>query len=352
MQIHDYQAKQILKSYGLLVLPFEIVASPEEVPSALKKLGSLPVVIKPQVHGGTKESRVCRTVAEAKLYATCIIGRRTGPFQRAVHLLLLTKEENFQRQHELSFSIDRKRASYLLVLNGRKIFFTSKNDLVIGGEPFAFEFAKMAQVFLDCDLEEMQILLGETADQKLAVSEALMTVDDQALFRQRHLAVLKDSSQSFRSELGAAKWGFFCKSGGGEIGCIVSGEGIGEAIFDQLAYLESPAGLLISIGNDFSKRALIAALNLIASKSKVILVNLFAERVSTRMAACALIAAVSELRLKLPIVVRLEGEGKSEADRLFLQRTPPFYVARTLEEAICKASEEHFKSEVIVEEAR
>lgn len=315
MQIHEYQAKQILKGWGLNVPAFELVASTEELLGAAKKLGGYPLIVRAQVHGEGGEERTAETFDELIQHASSMLGSRTGSLQAVAHELLLTRPPTAEKSYELSWSIKALNASLEI-----------PEEIV----------ATVSKACEEHELETLRVTFM-LSEGDWAVTKVFMSVDEAALFRQRQWERFRDSSQSTKIDLQAARLGFFYKQLGGSIGCLCSGKGLSLAMAGLLEHYGREAGSILGIGEEFSKRRLESALQLAALKARTILIALVPGFMNCEVWAQGLIAAAHDLSLNLPVIVHLAGRASREAETLFLKAPKNFHFAKNLDEAARQA---------------
>jgi len=369
MNIHEYQAKKLLSQYGAPVSDGRVVLKPEEAKSAASELDGPIWVVKSQIHAGGrgkgkfKEAeagdaggvRVVKSVAEAadeagKMLGRTLVTHQTGPAGKQVNRVYVEDGSDIARELYLAVLVDRgtSRISFVCSTEGgmdieevaektpEKII-TFSVDPASGitefhGRRVAFglelEGAQIKQcvklvkilykMFIERDMEMLEINpLVVNGAGNLHCLDAKMGFDSNALYRQPDILALRDETEEDPKELAASKHDLNYIALDGEIGCMVNGAGLAMATMDIIKlYGASPANFL-DVGGGATKEKVTEAFKIITSDPNVkgILVNIFGGIMRCDVIAEGVVAAVKEVGLKVPLVVRLEGtnveEGKS-----------------------------------------
>ncbi len=361
MNIHEHQAKALLKRYGVAVPEGYPAFTPEEAAQAAAKLPGPVYVVKSQIHAGGRGKgkfeglgpdakggvRVVKSADEVRTNAEEMLNRvlvthQTGPHGRMVRRLYVEEGAQIARELYLSLLVDRETSWVSVVAStegGMDIeevahstpdeIHTLKIDPATGVFPhhgralaeiygFKGDLAKQAatllgqlyRAFVDTDMDMLEVNpLIVTADDKLRVLDAKVSFDTNALYRHPDIRELRDLSEEDEKEIEASKYDLSYITLDGEIGCMVNGAGLAMATMDIIKlYGMQPANFL-DVGGGASKEKVTHAFKIITADPAVkgILVNIFGGIMRCDIIAEGVIAAVKEVGLKVPLVVRLEG---------------------------------------------
>lgn len=379
MNIHEYQAKDLFRSYGVATTPAgKLAFTVEEAVDAAKSLGGGPWVVKAQVHAGGRGKgggvKLATSIEEVKEHVSRILGmqlvtHQTGPEGKRVEKVLIEPATSIAKELYLSVLIDRTTSmvTFLASTEGgmdieevsvktpEKISSVSI-DPVLGFEPFHarklakslglqggslqkqfFSLAKNLYNFFmekDCSLVEVNpLILSE--DNTLIALDAKVNFDANALGRHKDILALRDMKEEDPMEIEAAKYGLAYIKLDGQVGCMVNGAGLAMATMDIIKlYGESPANFL-DVGGGASRENVTAAFKIITSDSNVksILVNIFGGIMKCDVIAKGIIIAVKETGLNVPLVVRLEGTNVEQGKELLKNSGLQIIPANNLEEA-------------------
>ena len=360
MNIHEYQAKELLRRYGVAVLEGHVAWNAEEAAAAAAKLPGPVYVVKSQIHAGGRGAgrfkedpngkggvRVVKSVADVKAAADAMIGKtlvtkQTGPAGKLVSRVYVEDGCDIARELYLGLLVDRATSRLTIMasteggmeieevaekhpekilkvaidpasgvsgFHARKLAF----GLGLSGKQVA-SFTKFvlalygAFVELDCAIVEINPLVVTGAGEIVAL-DAKVSFDDNALFRHKDLEALRDDSEMDPKELDAVKNDLNYVALDGEIGCMVNGAGLAMATMDIIKlYGSSPANFL-DVGGTATAARVTEAFRIITSDAnvKAILVNIFGGIAKCDMIATGIVEATKTLSLKVPLVVRLEG---------------------------------------------
>ena len=354
MKIHEYQAKTILAKYGVPVPRGEVANLLPEAAEAARTLlanGATGVVVKAQIHAGGRGKgggvKVVRDLVAAEEAAKAILGmqlvtHQTGPAGQKVQRLLVEETAEIDRELYLGIVLDRATGKLVFMASqagGMEIeevaakdpdaIYKEEIDPVIGlaayqGRKIAFAlaikpsmvnqavvfFQSLYKAFVETDASLLEINpFITTKDDKLFALDAKMTFDDNALFRHPEIKALRDVAEEDPLEVEASKYSLNYIKLDGSIACMVNGAGLAMATMDIIKlYGESPANFL-DVGGGATKEKVTAAFKIITADPNVkgILVNIFGGIMRCDVIAEGVIAAVKEVGLKVPLVVRLEG---------------------------------------------
>ena len=361
MNIHEYQAKAVLRAFSAPVANGFPAFTPEEAVEAAKKLGGPLWVVKSQIHAGGRGKgrfkepsagdkggvRLARSIEEVEAFAKQMLGAtlvtvQTGPTGKQVNRLYIEDGANIDKEFYLSALVDRQtsRVSFVISTEGgvniedvahhapEKIH-TFSVDPATGVMPHHGRtaaralgltgdlarqietlVARLYAAFLNKDMSMLEInpLIIMTNGQ-LRVLDAKVSFDDNALYRHPDVLALRDETEEDTKEIEASRHDLNYVALDGTIGCMVNGAGLAMATMDIIKlYGESPANFL-DVGGGASKERVTAAFKIITADPKVkgILINIFGGIMRCNVIAEGVIAAVKDVGLKVPLVVRLEG---------------------------------------------
>jgi succinyl-CoA synthetase beta subunit len=388
MNIHEYQAKQVLLGFGVSVPRGFPAFSVAEAVKAATDLGSPVVVVKAQIHaggrgkaGGVKVMRSIddvRTEAE-RLLGSTLVTHQTGPHGKQVNRLYIEEGSAIEREFYLSALVDRttSRVAFVVSTEGgmdieqvahatpEKIM-TFSIDPATGAMPhhgrrvaqalhLTGELAKQAAslveklyaAFVGKDMSLLEINpLVVTKSGELICLDAKIGFDDNALYRHPDIVALRDLTEEDEKEIEASKYDLNYVALDGTIGCMVNGAGLAMATMDIIKlYGESPANFL-DVGGSATKEKVAAAFKIITSDPKVngILVNIFGGIMKCDIIAEGVVAAVRDVGLRVPLVVRLEGTNVELGKDIIAKSNLNVTSADDLDDAaqkIVKAVKEH-----------
>lgn len=351
MNIHEYQAKQVLRDFGVPTPKGIPAFNPDEAVKAAQQLGGPVWVVKAQIHAGGRGKaggvKVVKSIDDVKKEATRLLGstlvtHQTGPHGKQVNRLYIEDGSLIDKEFYLSMLVDRVTARVAIVVSTEggmdieKVAHDTPEKIVtISVDPTAnicpHHVRRIAKALgLDADLQkqmspmltnlykafvekDMALLevnpLVITKDKKLICLDAKIGFDDNALFRHPDIAALRDETEEDPKEIEAQKYDLNYVALDGTIGCMVNGAGLAMATMDIIKlYGMEPANFL-DVGGSATKEKVASAFKIITSDPKVkgILVNIFGGIMKCDVIAEGVVAAVKEVGLKVPLVVRLEG---------------------------------------------
>ena len=351
MNLHEYQAKTLLQKYGIPVPRGQVVAAANEVAAATSEINSDAWVVKAQVHAGGRGKaggvKVVKSAIEAQNVATELLGKTLVTYQNApdgqpVNQVLIEETLPIARELYLSMLVDRTLERVVVVasvaggmdieeiahtspekilqevcdpLNGL-VDFQARNlafKLDLSGEQIG-AFTKLLKglyrLFKENDLALLEINpLVVTADGKLFALDCKMSVDDNALYRQKALAEQRDWSQEDSKEATAHHAGLNYIALNGNIGCMVNGAGLAMATMDLIKLHGGMPANFLDVGGGATAETVAKAFKIILADSnvKAILVNIFGGIMRCDIIAEGIITAVKEVGMQIPVIVRLEG---------------------------------------------
>ena len=381
MNLHEYQSKQLFAEYAIPVPKGEVAASPEEAVAAARQLGPSPWVVKAQVHaggrgkaGGVKVAKDLNSVAAATraMLGTTLVTHQTGPQGLPVHQVYVELGSKIVREIYLSLVLNREAGRIAFVASaagGMDIEevaeHTPEKIIRINVHPTAglqdyqcrqlafglgLEGAQIAQfgriahalyrLYLDRDASLVEVNpLIVNGDGDLMALDAKINIEDNALFRQKDLAAMRDATQEDAMERNAAEHELNYVSLDGNIACMVNGAGLAMATMDLIQlHGGSPANFL-DVGGGATKERVSIAFKLILSNPKVsaILINIFGGIVRCDMIAEGIVGAVKEVGVMIPVIVRLEGTNAPRARELLARSGLDITAAGDLTDAATKA---------------
>jgi len=364
MNLHEYQSKQLFARYGIPVPAGFVAANGAEAADAVRKLGGAKWVVKAQVHAGGRGKaggvKLVDSPEAASEAAVAMLGKRlhtkqTGPEGLPIHQVFVEQGSKIDRELYVSLVLNRDKSQIAFIVSqagGMDIEevaeHTPEKLIRVNVHPAAGlqdsqcrvmgfglglkgdqikQFSKIAQALYklyiecDCSLVEINPLIvtsdGKGGD-KLVALDAKINIEDNALFRQKEIASWRDVSQEDETENVAAQHELNYVSLEGNIACMVNGAGLAMATMDVIqVHGGSPANFL-DVGGGATKERVSTAFNLILSNKKVkaILVNIFGGIVRCDMIAEGIIAAVQDVGVKVPVVVRIEGTNAEQGRKL------------------------------------
>jgi len=363
MNLHEYQAKGLFKSYGIPVPAGRVAGSPEEAVEAARVLGGTVWVVKAQVHaggrgkaGGVKLARDTDAVrsAAAGMLGKRLVTQQTGPEGLPVDWVYVESGSEIARELYLSVTLNRERGRIAFIASSaggmdieevahrtpEKILAATVQPaagfgphqarelafgLGLGGAQigqFQSLSAALYRLYLEKDLSLVEINpLIVTGDGALVALDAKINVDDNALFRHPELAQLRDPSQEDPMERRAAEHDLNYVSLDGNIACMVNGAGLAMATMDLIKLHGGQPANFLDVGGGATSERVTAAFELILSNSRVraVLVNIFGGIVRCDLIADGVINAVKKVGVQVPVVVRLEGTNADQAREMLAE---------------------------------
>ncbi|MFZ5929980.1 MAG: ADP-forming succinate--CoA ligase subunit beta [Pseudomonadota bacterium] len=377
MNIHEYQAKQVLKGFGIAVPRGGVAFTPDEAVKVGNALRTRNWVIKAQIHAGGRGKgggiKVVKSIGEVSLEAERMLGMtlvtpQTGPEGKVVHRIYVEQGCDIERELYLALLVDRETSRIAFIAStegGMDIeevaarspdkIITLTVDPAAGVQPhhgrriaFAlgldFDVARQCQdlveklytVFQETDASLIEINpLVVTKQDNLVCLDAKLNFDDNALFRHPEIAGLRDAMEEDPVELEASKRDLNYVKLDGEIGCLVNGAGLAMATMDIIKlYGSSPANFL-DVGGGADKEKVTEAFKIILRDPnvKAILVNIFGGIMRCDIIAEGVVAAAREVRLSVPLVVRLEGTNVEQGQKILADSGLPILSAHDLADA-------------------
>jgi succinyl-CoA synthetase beta subunit len=370
MKIHEYQAKALLARHGVPVPRGEVASTPEEAEAAAKKLGGS-VVVKAQIHaggrgkgGGVKvasDSDAARVIA-GQILGMTLITHQTGPEGRVVKKVLVEETLPIDRELYLGIVLDRAIGKNVFMASseggmdieevahktperiikealepglGLLPFQARKLAFAIGITGPAVNLAANAMIALSKAVQEFDASLAEinpfilTKDGKVFALDAKMNIDDNAMFRHKDLAELRDLNEEDPLEVEASKFGLNYIKLDGSVACMVNGAGLAMATMDIIQYAGGSPANFLDVGGGASAEQVKNAFRILLSDPavKAVLINIFGGILRCDTLATGVVAAARELAIKVPIVVRMEGTNVELGQKILLDSGFNFTVA-------------------------
>ena len=386
MNIHEYQAKSLLKKYGVAVPRGGVAYTPQEAETVARELGGPVWVVKSQIHAGGRGAgrfkgnpegkggvRVVKAIEEVgknagEMLNNVLITKQTGPEGREVKRLYVEEGADIKRELYLGLLTDRATGRVTIMASteggmeieevahntpekiakvaidpatGIQGFHTRKIAFALGLEGkqvgSAAKFitaAYKAFVDLDCAIVEINPLIVTGSGDILAL-DAKISFDDNALFRHKDIEELRDEAEEDPYEIEAAKHSLNYVKLDGNIGCMVNGAGLAMATMDIIKLYGGEPANFLDVGGGATKERVTAAFKLILSDSNVegILVNIFGGIMRCDVIAEGVVAAAREVHLHVPLVVRLEGTNVDLGKKILAESGLPILSADNLADA-------------------
>ena len=377
MNIHEYQAKQVLGSFGVPVPRGFVAFTADEAVKAAEELGGPVWVVKAQIHAGGRGKgggvKVVKSIDEVRAEATRMLGmtlvtHQTGPEGKEVGRVYIEEGSDIARELYLSALVDRatSRISFIASTEGGMDIEevaekTPEKILTISVDPasgisghharqIAFALglegdqvkqanaliANLYQAFVEKDMSLLEINpLVVTGAGDLICLDAKMNFDSNALYRQKDIVELRDLAEEDPAEIEASKYDLSYIKLDGKIGCMVNGAGLAMATMDIIKLYGSEPANFLDVGGGATKEKVTEAFKIILSDSSVegILVNIFGGIMRCDIIAEGVVAAAKELSLDVPLVVRLEGTNVDEGKEIMANSGLPIIAADDLNDA-------------------
>jgi malate-CoA ligase subunit beta len=394
VDIHEYQAKELLKGYGVRIAEGGLAYSPEDAVQRAREIGGHLWVVKAQIHSGARGKaggiKICKTHDEVAAAAEELLGKRlrthqTGPAGKVCNRLYVEAGTDIAREMYFCLLVDRSAERIVMVgsaQGGMEIEELAKTapDAItkIHIEPavglldyqareMAFALGLDSEIMshavktirgcyralrdLDGSMLEINPLVI-TRSGELVALDAKMGFDDNALFRQQKISELRDKTQEDPREMAAADRGLSYVGLDGDIGCMINGAGLAMATMDMIKLAGGEPANFLDVGGGASAERTEKAFRLVLADQnvKAMLVNIFAGINRCDWIAEGVVHAVKKIDMKIPLIVRLSGTNVEEGQRIIKESGLPIVTADTLAEAAEKAVQA--RNEVVAKEAR
>jgi malate-CoA ligase subunit beta len=375
VDVHEYQAKELLAQFGVPVPKGAVAFSPDQAVYAATELGGWNWAVKAQIHAGARGKaggiKLCKTYHEVREAAADLLGKRlvtiqTGPEGKPVQRVYIEVAEPFEREIYLGYVLDRKAERIRVIASkrgGMEIEEIARTEpeaiLQVVVEPAvglqAFQARQLAFA-LGLNIKQVQRAVTTIMNayrafrdrdaimleiNPLLALDAKMSFDDNALFRRHSVADMHDPSQQDPREAQAAEHNLNYIGLDGEIGCIVNGAGLAMATMDMIKHAGGSPANFLDVGGGASPERIATALKLVLSDAKVkaVLVNIFAGINRCDWVAKGVVQACQTVDVKVPLVVRLAGTNVEEGRKILAESGLELITAETLAEAASKAVE-------------
>ncbi len=383
MNVHEYQAKDLMRKFGIKVLRGKVAKSVNEAVDGAKSLGGNIWVVKAQIHAGGRGKaggvKLAKSLDEVKTHATAILGKtlvthQTGPEGKKVQTLLIEEGCKIEHEYYLGIVLDRNKGKLTFIGSaeggveiekvaaespekiikvtidpasgyssyiGRKLAFAMgmKGDVVKDALAF-FEGLYNLYTSCDCTAAEINPLVVTSTGEVLAL-DAKLNFDDNALFRHPEIEALRDASEESKEELEAHEYGLSYISLDGNIGCLVNGAGLAMGTMDIIKLFGGTPANFLDVGGGATKETVEKAFAIILRdpKVKAILVNIFGGIMKCDIIAEGIVGAARSLGIKVPLVVRLEGTNVSLGKKILGESGLQIIAADDLSDAAKKVVE-------------
>jgi len=380
MNVHEYQAKELMKKFNISVLQGRVATTAEEAHGAAQKLGGKLWVVKAQIHAGGRGKgggvKVATSLDEVKSHAEKILGKnlvthQTGPEGKLVRKVFVEEGCDIDQEYYLGIVLDRASGKLTFIASseggveiekvaqespekiikaqidpsvGYSSYITRKlcygigltGDAIKKADPF-FRGLYNLYTSLDCTAAEINPLVMTKTGELIAL-DAKLNFDDNALFRHSEIRALRDIHEESEKEIEAEEFGLSYISLDGNIGCLVNGAGLAMGTMDIIKlYGGAPANFL-DVGGGATKEAVKKAFSIILTDKnvKAILVNIFGGIMKCDIIAEGIVDAVRELSLEVPLVVRLEGTNVTLGKKILNESKLKIIAANDLKDAAQK----------------
>ena len=383
MKIHEYQAKEILRAYGVPVPKGKIAETPEEARKAAEEIGGKVIVVKAQIHAGGRGKgggvRVVSGLQQAEEAAREILGmtlvtHQTGPGGRVVRRVLIEEGMEIQEELYVGVVIDRSKGCPVLMASREggveieTVAEKSPEKIVkewvhpsVGFRPFQInkigyglgldpgQIGKMRPVLSglyrafvekDCLLAEINPLVITRNGDFIAL-DAKMNLDDNGLFRHKEVAALRDFNEEAPLEVEASKYNLNYIKLDGNVGCMVNGAGLAMATMDIIKVAGAEPANFLDVGGGATVEMVKNGFKILMSDKdvKAVLINIFGGILRCDILAKGVTEAVTEVKVNVPVVVRLEGTNVEEGRRILSESGLNFTVALGMKDAAEKVVE-------------
>ena len=388
MNIHEYQAKELLQKFGVATTRGKVASTPDEVEAIARELGKIDIVVKAQVHAGgrgkgsfkngfkggvhvVKSPAEARDVAE-KMLGQTLVTHQTGHAGRVVHKVLVAESAEIAREIYFAIIRDRPSASALIVasteggveieavaaktpekivreivdpLAGLQPFQTRKLAKQLGFEQSQTKattklFDRLYRTFVGCDCSMVEINpLVVTKKGEVLALDAKLDFDDNALYRHPEIAAMRDTEEEDPRDVEASKHGLNYIGLDGNIACLVNGAGLAMATMDIIKFYGGNPANFLDVGGGADEEQVTEAFKiLVADKNvKAILVNIFGGIMKVDVIAQGIINAAKTVQLTVPLVVRLEGTNVAKGKKMLKESGVELITADDLADAAQKA---------------
>jgi succinyl-CoA synthetase beta subunit len=388
MNIHEYQAKELLQKFGVATMRGKVASTPDEAEQIARELGDANLVVKAQIHAGGRGKgvftngfkggvRVAKSAKDAREVASKMIGQtlvthQTGPQGRIVRKVLVAESAEIAREIYFAILLDRATAAPLIVAStegGVEIetvaaksperIIRESIDPLAGLQPFQTRklakelkieaaqakapmklFDGLYRAFIGCDCSMVEINpLVVTKKGEIVALDAKFNFDDNALYRHPEIAAMRDIAEEDPREVEASKHELNYIGLDGNIACLVNGAGLAMATMDIIKFYGGNPANFLDVGGDATEEQVTEAFKILISDKSVqaILVNIFGGIMKCDIIAQGIINAAKTVKLGVPLVVRLEGTNVEKGKQLLKESGLALIAADDLTDAAQKA---------------
>jgi succinyl-CoA synthetase beta subunit len=377
MKIHEYQAKQILAEFGVVIPRGGVAYTSLEAKALAEKLGTYPLVVKAQIHAGGRGKaggiKLAHSLEEVEPLAQLMLGKKlvthqTGPEGKEVKRILIEEGVNILRELYLGILLDRSKSRPVIMASTEggveieEVAIRSPEkilkewvDPTIGIQPFqarklAYRLqltpqqAKNATEFIlrlykvfeakDCSLAEINPLVV-TKDDRIVALDAKLNFDDNALYRHEEITQLRDLDEEDPLEVEATRYRLNYIKLDGTVGCMVNGAGLAMATMDIIKLAGASPANFLDVGGGASAEMIENAFRILISDSsvKAVLINIFGGILRCDRLATGVVEAMSKLSVKVPVVIRMEGTNVEDGKRILKESGFNFIIADGMKDA-------------------
>ena len=390
MNLHEYQAKQLLKGFDVRVLGGSPVLQSSDIETSVESISTPVMVVKSQIHAGGRGAgkfkdsgddkggvRVSMSKEEAKENATKMLGKtlvtkQTGPIGKVVNRLYIEEGCDIKKEYYISILVDRSSSSISIIasteggmeieevaeqqpekiitvnVKGEKEIPQSAFDSLIKGleisqdqsEDFIKQIQNIYNAFLGMDASMVEVNpFVLTGDNNFLALDAKISIDDNALYKHKDIAAMRDETEEDPAEIEASKHELNYIKLDGSIGCMVNGAGLAMGTMDIIQLHGSSPANFLDVGGGATKERVAKAFSIILQDTnvKAILVNIFGGIMKCDIIAEGIVAAAKELSIKVPLIVRLEGTNVDLGKDILSKSDLAIISADNLEDAAQKA---------------
>ena len=381
MDIHEYQAKQLLTEFGIKIAEGGLAYSPEDAVQRTREIGGSVWVVKAQIHSGARGKaggiKICKTHDEVSAAAEQLLGKRlithqTGPAGKVCGRLYVEAGTDIKKELYFSLLVDRAQERIVMVGSaegGMEIEELAENnpqaihkiyiEPAVGLQDFqaremafalglaATQISQAVKLIKGCyramrDLDANMVEINPlviTASDDLIALDAKMGFDDNALFRRQKISELRDKTQEDPREMAASDRGLSYVGLDGDIGCMINGAGLAMATMDMIKLAGGEPANFLDVGGGASPERTEKAFRLVLADDnvKAMLVNIFAGINRCDWIAEGVVEAVRKIDMKIPLIVRLSGTNVEQGQKIIADSGLPIITAETLADAAEKA---------------
>ncbi len=383
MNIHEYQAKEILESFGVNTLPGKVAETPEEAEAIANTINCPKYVVKAQIHAGGRGKgggvKLANSVAEVKQLCETMLGMQlvtpqTGPEGKLVRKVLIVQAVKIQKEFYFAILLDRETSQLTLIgseeggVNIEEVAARTPEKIIkaqidpafglteFQARNFAYRLItnstyqqlipnateliiSLYNAFVGCDCSLIEInplaIVGEDDDLEIVALDSKVNFDDNSLWRQEEISAMRDPHEEDPSELEASESGLSYIRLDGNIGCMVNGAGLAMATMDIIKQKGGEPANFLDVGGGATVEAVAHAFRLILADEnvKAVLVNIFGGIMKCDTIATGIVEAAKQVKLTVPLVVRLEGTNVELGKQIIAESGLNLQLAEGLSEA-------------------